>query len=311
MRKIEILDEDQKVIATFNTKSARVRDAVYKYKKLNGIEGVTSWRDAGKAVPVALDARIPEFKDLKENTRKTYRNHLKNFFQQGGEADSYDSIKDYFDKIPATSKQAFLYAIMLTHPEDETFKKKLKRLVQESFAQVRQMREGRSKDGGITLEELQKKAKEYNTTNSVNRFIADWYAFSGLPWRADTLVHITKKKDQRSMKELNVAFIKDKYVLMNHFKTVSSHGQKETPLTSKQVKMLSAGFKASGGNILLKMTADTLLHKVRNIFGCGVNQFRHAWVTHNYKKMSDKEFREYCWKLNTSVEMGLDTYNDE
>lgn len=311
MKKVEILNADEKVIATFTTKSTRLRDAVYKYKKLNGIDEATTWREAGTVEPEKLDPRIPSFDDLKENTRRTYRQHLKNFFKQGGDHKSYDSIKAYYDKIPSTSKQAFLYATMLMNPKDETFKKKLKGLVRDSFDEVRQIRADRPKNEGIPLKDLQKKAKEYKTDNPVNRFIADWYAFSGLPFRADTLVHITKKKDKKSKKDLNVVYTRDKKILMNKFKTVSSHGSKTIPLTYTQTQMLVKGLKASGGNMLLNLTADTLLHRVREIFGVGVNQFRHSWITHNYKKMKPDQFKTYCWNLNTSVQMGLDTYNDE
>ena len=311
MKKIQILDKDEKVIATFTTKSSRLRDSVYKYKKLNGIDETTTWREAGTVEPEKLDPRIPAFADLKENTRRTYRQHLKNFFKQGGDAKSYDSVKDYYNKIPSTSKQAFLYSIMLLNPDNDAYKKRLKGLVRESFDEVRQIRADRPKNEGVPLKDLQKKAKEYKTDNPVNRFIADWYAFSGLPWRADTFVHITKQKTKKTKKDLNVAFIREKKILMNKFKTVSSHGKKEIPLTYKQAQMLSKGFKASGGNMLVDLTADTLLHRVRSIFGVGINVFRHAWITEQHKKLDNQAFRKYCWNLNTSVQCGLEAYNDE
>ena len=68
------------------------------------------------------------FENLKDGTRKVYQNHLDNFFRQGGVHDSFDSIRAYFDKIPNTSRQAFLYAIMHMNP-DEEFKQRLKRLL--------------------------------------------------------------------------------------------------------------------------------------------------------------------------------------
>jgi len=311
MKEVRILNADKKEIAKFTTKSTRLRDAVYKFKQLNGITESTSWEVVNDNIqPEKVDSRIPEFKDLKENTRRTYQNHLKNFFKQGGDHKSYDSIKDYYDKIPSTSKQAFLYASMLMNPNDEDLKKRIKGLVRNSFDEVREIRANRDKSDAIPLRDLQNIAKNYKTENPVNKFIAEWYAFSGLPWRADTFVNITNKKTKQTKKDLNVVFMKDKKILMNHFKTVSSHGQKEIKLTKLQTDLLKQGFETTDTNMLINMSADTLLHRVRSIFGVGLNAFRHAWITENKRFMSDSEFREYCNKLNTSPFVAYEAYND-
>ena len=313
LKTIEIINADNdQVIATFQTTSSRLRDAVYKYKKHNNITIPTNWREVGEAQPIPpkapIDPRVPTFDNLKDNTRKAYRQHLDNFFKQGGNHTSYDSIKAYYDKIPSTSKQAFLYAVMLMNP-NEDFKRRLKGLVRESFDEVRQIRADRPRgEPAITLDRVREIA---NRKEHKNNWIVQWYAY-GIPWRADTITHIIKgnRAKAKDKRELNTFYPRKKIIHMEHFKTKSSHGSKDIKLTPLQVKILNAGFKASGTNKLLTISADTLIHRLRSIFGVGINALRHAHITEARQKMNPQDFRTFVNNMNTSVQVALEAYDD-
>ena len=312
LRTIEIRNADTNdVIATIQTTNVRPRDSVFKYKKRNNIDVPTIWREIEtKAVPVktAIDPRVPSFEDSKVNTRKAYRQHTDNFLKQGGILDNYDSIKAYYDKIPISSKHAFVYAMTHINNDNKTLKDKLKGLQRQSFDEVRILRAERPKEAKITLEQIQSIAnrKEYK-----NNWIAQWYAF-GLPWRADTMVHIIKGSQAKASdkRKYNTFYPRKKIIHMEHFKTRDAHGSKDIALTPEQVKIINIGFTLSKSNKRLDITADTLIHRIRDIFGVGINPIRHAHITNARQKMDGDEFRKYCYSLNTSVQCGLEVYND-
>jgi len=299
-------EEGGTLVDTITTTNKRLRDAVYKYKKSHSINFPTTWES--KVVPsVVIDARIPSFGDLKENTRITYRQHLKNYFRSGREINNFDDIKSYGASVPLNSRHGIYYVSMLMNKGDEVLRTKIKGLIRETFADVRLAR-ARPKEAVITLEALRAKYKEFITTkpSDIDKFIAQWYAY-GLPWRGDTLVHITKKD-----KKLNQFFPNKRIIKMNHFKTVSSHGSKETPLTLDMVKMLKTGFKASGskGLILGDMKPPQVSRVLKGVYGVGINPIRHAHVTSARASLEDAGFKAFCDNINTSVACGLDVYTD-
>ena len=98
--------------------------------------------------------------------------------------------------------------------DNKDIKSKLKGLQRQSFDEVRILRQERPREAKITLEQIQDIAR-----SKKNNWLAQWYAF-GLPWRADTLVHIIKgsKAKAKDKRELNTFYPRKKIIKMEHFK---------------------------------------------------------------------------------------------
>ena len=313
LRTIEIKNaETGAPITTIQTTNVRPRDAVFKYKKLHKIDVPTVWSEIGvedQPAKAPMDPRVPAFEGMKPNTRKAYRQHVDNFLKQGGILNDFDSIKAYYDKIPVSSRHAYVYAMTIINNDNKDLKDRLRGLQRQSFDEVRVLREERPREAKITLEQIQDiaRSKKYK-----NNWLAQWYAL-GLPFRADTMVNIIKgsKAKAKDRRQSNTFYPRKKIIHMEHFKTRDSHGSKDIPLTPEQVKILNMGFKASGSDKLLDISADTLIHRIRDIFKVGINPLRHAHITAARQKLNGDEFRKYCWSLNTSVQCGLEVYNDD
>ena len=123
LKTIEIKNADtDAVIATIQTTNVRPRDAVFKYKKLHKIDAPTVWREVSvedKPTKAPIDPRVPAFENMKPNTRKAYRQHVDNFLKQGGILNDFDSIKAYYNKIPISSKHAFVYAMTIINNDNK------------------------------------------------------------------------------------------------------------------------------------------------------------------------------------------------
>lgn len=301
--------EDGEILAEFETKSARLGDAVYKYKKLHGLDGeATEWvvTDHGAVVRPVDDPRIPAFAELKSNTRKTYQQHLRNFFKWGGDPKSYDSIASYVRTLPVPSRHGVIYAIMRISPDDEALKDRLKILSRDVYDDVRLEKATRVREPAITLARIRAIASEPKYSKN---FIAQWYS-RGVPWRADTMTNIIKGRGAKVSEKLkmNTFYPLKRTIHLEHFKTRDSHGAKDISLTLEEVRLLKMGFGKS--KRLLNMSADTLIHRIRDIFGVGLNALRHAHITDARQKMDADTFKDYVWKLNTSVAVALETYDD-
>ena len=142
-------------------------------------------------------------------------------------------------------------------------------------------------------------------------WLAQWYAY-GIPWRADTLVNIVKGTRAKALdkRKMNTFYPRKKLIHLEHFKTKDSHGAKDITLTPTQVKILNAGFKASGTNKLVDTSANTLIQRLRSIFNVGIDSLRHAHVTEARKKLTAEQFRTFADNMNTSVNVALDVYDD-
>ena len=105
---------------------------------------------------------------------------------------------------------------------------------------------------------------------------------------------------------------------MKHFKTIHSHGKKEVDISAELCSLMRKQFKRTGSRWLLPdskdndkpISANTLSKILKSIFDTGVQGIRHAYLTHARKTMNHEEFNDYCFRLNTSPDMGEMVYND-
>ena len=136
-------------------------------------------------------------------------------------------------------------------------------------------------------------------------------------WRADTVVHITKSK-KKEFKNYNIIYPTKKQLLLNHYKTFPSQGQKIINMNDDVVKLIKKQFKRTGSDWLLPdpkdhtkpMNANTLTKILKIIFGVGVQQLRHIHLTEGRKNLDKEEFVKLCHRMNTSAYCGINIYND-
>jgi len=310
----------------FTTRNKRIKDAVYTYKKRNNITHPTIWRiDNTHTLP--KDEQLIE--KIKQNTNtvntaKNYISAINRFIADGGKITDLDSIKAYLKKLPLNVRETFLYAMIKVNkieknekivPELLALSKEAKGLVK--IERIEKVKES-PKEGDkpkLTMEDLKRIANAYPSTNPLYKFIAEFYT-NEVPLRADTVVHITKDKSEKSM---NLFYPSRKEIVLHHYKTIATHGIKTLDISPKLTKLMKLQFKnndkskwllPSHLDITKPMAANTLSKIIITIFGVGVAEIRHIAITEGRRNLSNEGFLKLCNRMNTSAECGLLVYDD-
>jgi hypothetical protein len=267
------------------------------------------------ALLIKLNVKTP-------NTAKNYASAIRRFIAAGGEVDNVESIKSYLNTMLPTRHETFLYAIIKVArlqgnlgiiPELLSLSRKAKGL--NKLARLNKLAQPPEvSTPPITINMIRSKAKAYPNGNKTYKFIAEFYA-NEVPLRPDTLAHVTTDKKKSGM---NIFLPRRQQILLQHFKTVGTHGVKSLDLSPKVTKLLKAQFKATGSQWLLPspsdntqpMSANALAKAVKGIFGVGAVQLRHAAISEGKRSLSDEDFYALCSRMNTSVECGVLTYDD-
>ena len=324
MTTIRLFDpEDSTKVYYFTTKNKRIKDAVYIYKKRHNITHKTVWRE-DKTEELPTDEKLVQrIKDNTNspNTARNYISAINRFIKDGGKPNDMKNVEEYLKGLPINQRETFLYSMIKVnkidkHPENID---KLLLWAKESKGLVKLERQEQAvekvpKSDAVSLDDLNKKATVYPDINKTYKFIAELYTRE-VPLRADTIVHITKSKTDKNM---NLFYPSKHEIQLNKYKTISTHGQKNMEISPTLTKLIKQQFKDTQSQWLLPspsdknkpMSANTLSKIIISIFGVGVKEIRHIYLTHARKTKSNIEFVRICHRMNTSAECGNLVYND-
>jgi hypothetical protein len=319
---------DPKEVHYMTTKNKNLREAVYIWRKKHNITYETDWKVVDE-IPkeVTGDYGILEQKikadTNTENTARTYLSMIKKYLHDGHKINDINTITSYVNNLPLSSKEKFLYSMIKANKAmgDMNIIPKITNLVRETKGEVvierhDAMKEAPTKDPP-TLKELKKLASVVPKSNTTYKFIANLYT-NEVAWRASTLVNMTIDKE---LKEYNIVSLSKKEIEFNKYKTIKYYGKKTMSISPVVTKLMKKQFNDTGSKWLLPekngepMSADMLSKIIKSIFHIGVREMRHAYITDAEKKrlnkeITNKDFTNICYRMNTSNYCGLNVYND-
>lgn len=326
---IKVTNKDNtKEVHYVTTKNKNLREAVYVWKKRHNIDYEIDWKVVDE-IPkeVTGDYGILEQKiradTNTENTARTYLSMIKKYLNDGHKINDINTITSYVNVLPLSSREKFLYSMIKANKAmgDINIISKITDLVRETKGEVvierhDSMKEAPTKEPP-TLKELKELAAAVPKSNTTYKFIANLYT-NEVPWRASTVVNMTKDDE---LKEYNIVSLGKKEINFNKYKTVKYYGEKTMPISPTVTKLMRKQFKDTESKWLLPannggaMSADTLSKIIKSIFHIGVRDMRHAYITDAEKKrlnkaITNKEFTNICYRMNTSNYCGLNVYND-
>ena len=249
-------------------------------------------------------------------TANSYNKAIIPYFTKGWNLEklrSTEALEDYLKTIPSSQHERICYALIkvLKIVSEKEIQKVLNiaNIAKGAHAAIRvENRMGSQNRPPLTLREIRERGVRAMEQGLTTTFMIGYlYGFEA-PWRTTSICRLTF--DTESTTD-NVVDIENKCIIFNNYKTVKSYGKgKKEPISDLTVEVFKEWQSIRGEGRVFHFTASHLAKMVNNIFGCGVRDLRHSFITRAEEEMSATDFARYCQRLNTSGLVGKLVYSN-
>lgn len=262
----------------------------------------------------------------KETTGKIYKSQLRKYcmFMNGGQMKfkycylhNLKKMEEYKDTLSISVQSQFTCAMLnAKRLLQEVEMKELETMNREvgNKQKTRKLEElANPKELKITVEKIREIAGGMNGTN-INALVASLYAYEP-PKRCDTWTRTKIGNNVKDDTQNNYINLDTGILHLNAYKTYSTYGYKEIKLDDRLIDKIKAFHKVHNNvDLLPNVTANNLSSKIlKRVFNVGCNDLRHSYITDCMTKhgVNSKEFNDLCYKMNTSTNTAVLTYDDK